>query len=97
MNRHDNDNDNDNDALPSGRVYSCDELCQGRVPRCGGCTVQANGPLRLAPGAVEGYRARFWTSPRLRAVLRFAKVVAWWLCFWVLAGLAAGLISGRGL
>lgn len=82
---------------------SCEELgvCQGRTPPCtyaDGKTVACPHPvseLRLAPGAVEGFKVGFLGTPaRRRELVRFAKGAVLWLLVCGLAAFAAGYKSG---
>lgn len=54
-------------------------------------------PLRLAPGVIDfGHPTwgEYVAQERRRELVRMAKAIGWWLGFCVLAGLAAGLVSG---
>lgn len=87
---------------------SCDELgvCQERYPACGGCMAShdttrmtapmATGPrLRLAPGAVEGYRVGFFgTARQRRELVGLLKSAARWTAVLVACALAAGFWVG---
>lgn len=81
---------------------SCEELgvCQGRTPPCtyaDGKTVACPNPvseLRLAPGAVEGFKVGFLGTPaQRRELVRWLGRVAAWGAVLVVAGFAAGVMS----
>lgn len=82
---------------------SCEELavCRGLTPPCtyaDGKTVACPRPaseLRLAPGTVEGFKVGFLGTPAQRRELgRWVGRVAAWGAVLVVAGFAAGVMSG---
>lgn len=76
---------------------SCDALgmCQQHQPPCTGCTVPAPTALRLAPGAVEGYRTHWLgTVQQRRELLRWVKWGAVFGAVVAVAALLAGVNAG---